>query len=355
MAIRWGVIGCGRIANTRVIPEGMTMAKNAQLAGVADIRHERAAATAANFDVHAFDSAAALLADPTIDAVYIATPPASHAELTVAAAQAGKHVLCQKPIALNAVEGQAMVEACQTAGVLLGIGYMMRYHGAHQKMKELVAAGFIGRPVGARVRYSVWSPPLPPDQEAPEYGAWIHDPKIAGGGPLMDMGVHAIDLLIMILGRISEVAAYSDTLVHHFAVEDSVTALFKFANGAQGILETYMSVPNFEGRRLIEIYGSEGSLVAENTIFQLPSGHLWHYEKRDGGTTNATPAAIPFDQENMYWNEIRQFTEAVVGKTPAPIPGTDGHHIQQVADAIYKSSAERLYVTIPQREPGEHA
>ena len=276
MTIKWGLIGCGRIANSRVIPEGITMVENARLIGVADIRPHRARETASNFDTSAYEDSAALLADPEIDAVYIATPPASHVELAIAAANAGKHVLCQKPIAVNAQAGQAMVAACAENNVTLGIGYMMRFHGAHQKMNELIKQGLIGRPVGARVRYSVWSPPMPAGQEADEYGAWIHDPEIAGGGPMMDMGVHAIDLLIMMLGRISEVVSFCDTLVHEYAVEDTASCMFKFANGAQGILETYMSVPNFEGRRMIEIYGSEGSLVAENTIFQLPSGNLWH-------------------------------------------------------------------------------
>lgn len=346
MAIRWGLIGCGRIANSRVIPEGITMAENARLIGVADILQQHAQGTAVEFDTKAYKDIPALLADPAIDAVYIATPPASHAELTIAAAKAGKHVLCQKPIALNAAQGQAMVAACTANNVALGIGYMMRFHGAHQKMRQLIREGLIGRPVGARVRYSVWSPPLPSGQEADEYGAWMHDPQIAGGGPMMDMGVHAIDLLIMMLGRITEVASLCDTLVHDFAVEDTATCMFKFASGAQGILETYMSVPNFEGRRLLEVYGSEGSLVAENTIFQLPSGSLWHYKKAGGGFENATPEPIDYLQENMYWNEIRLFSEAVVNDTPLPIPGEDGYHIQQVVDAVYRSSAERRYIAI---------
>lgn len=346
MAIKWGLIGCGRIANTRVIPEGITMAENSQLIGVADVIQERAEETAVKFDTQAFPDTAALLADPTIDAVYIATPPSSHAELTIAVAKAGKHVLCQKPIAIDAKEGQAMVQACAENKVSLGIGYMMRFHGAHQKMNDLIRAGLIGRPVAARVRYSVYSPPLPDGQEADEYGGWIHDPKVAGGGPMMDMGVHAIDLLIMMLGRIGEVASYTDTLVHNYAVEDTATCMFKFENGVQGILETYMSVPNFEGRRLIEIYGSEGSLVAENTIFQLPSGNLWHYKKTSGGSVNATPEPIEYVQENMYWNEIRLFSQAIEDGTAVPIPGEDGHHIQQVVDAVYQSSAERRYISI---------
>lgn len=322
------------------------MSENAQIVGVSDILPERAQETAVNFDTTAYKDNMALLADPAIDAVYIATPPSSHAELTIAAAKAGKHVLCQKPIGLNAQEGAAMVAACAEHNVALGIGYMMRFHGAHQKMHELIQAGVIGRPIGARVRYSVWSPPLPPGQEADEYGAWIHDPKVAGGGPMMDMGVHAIDLLIMMLGRITEVVSFCDTLVHDYAVEDTASCMFKFANGVQGILETYMSVPNFEGRRLIEIYGSEGTLVAENTIFQLPSGNLWHYKKTSGGSVNATPEPIGYVQENMYWNEMRLFSEAITNGTAVPIPGEDGHHIQQVVDAVYQSSAERRYIDI---------
>lgn len=343
MTIRWGVIGCGRVANGRTIPEGIMVAENAQLVGVSDLRIERAQATGDRFGAKAYRNPEELLSDPAIDVVYIAVPPGFHAELTIMAARHGKHVLCEKPIALNARQGEEMVRVCREQNVILGIGYMMRYHAGHQKMHDLIQNGAIGRPVAAHVRYSVWSPPVASDRE---FGAWIHDPKIAGGGPMMDMGVHTIDLLSMLVGRIREVSSFCDTLVHDYEVEDTSTVLFKFDNGAQGVMECYMSVPNFRGRRLVEVYGSEGMLVAENTIYQSPIGHLWYYKCTPDRIVDAEPEEIEYTPVNMYWSEIRLFSEAVESGGSYQISGEEGLYVQRVVDAVYRSSAERRVIIL---------
>ena len=343
MTIGWGVIGCGRLANVRAIPEGILVAENARLVGVCDLVTDRAQATADQFGGKVYQDMAALLSDPAIDAVYIAAPPATHADLTINAAKNGKHVLCQKPIALNAQQGEEMVRVCDAQNVILGIGLMMRYHACHQKMCDLIQGGAIGKPVAARVRYSVWAPPVDTDED---FGTWLHDPKIAGGGSMMDMGVHTIDLMSMMVGRITEVCSFCDTLVHGYEVEDTASILFKFDNGAQGIMECYMSVPNFPGRRLLEIYGSEGMLVAENTIYQLPTGNLWHYKRTPDGVVESEAEAIEYIPEHMYLREIQLFSEAVENGGAYQIPGEDGLYVQQVVDAIYRSSAERRVIAL---------
>lgn len=346
MAISWGVIGCGRVATGRTIPEGILAAENARLVGVSDIHMKRAQTTAERFGVKAYRDTGELLSDPGIDAVYIATPPGFHAELTIEAAMHGKHILCEKPIALNAQQGAEMVRVCHTQGVTLGVGFMMRYHGAHQKMLEMIRTGVLGQPVAARVRYSVWSPPVPPDEAL---GAWIHDPAVAGGGPMMDMGVHTIDLLSMLLGRITEVASFCDTLVHDYEVEDTASMIFKLDNGAQAVLECYMSVPNFRGRRLVEVYGTAGLLVAENTIFQLPTGDLWHYQRAPDGFADVAPTAVKYTPVNMYQREIQLFSEALERGRPYQIAGEDGVYVQRVVDAVYRSSEERRVIAL---DPG---
>jgi predicted dehydrogenase len=318
-------------------------AENAQLVGVSDVIVERARATGERFGAKAYRDTEDLLSDPTIDAVYISAPPGFHAELTTKAARHGKHVLCEKPIALNAYQAEEMVRVCSEQNVRLGVGYMMRYHGAHQKMRDLIQTGAIGRPVAARIRYSVWSPPVVPDQE---FGGWQHDPEIAGGGPLMDMGVHTIDLISMLLGPITDVASVCSTLVHDYEVEDTCTALFRFQSGAQGVMECYMSVPNHHGRRLVEVYGSEGMLVAQNTIFQLPTGDLWHYRRTSDGFADAEPEEVEYTPANMYETEIRLFSEAVESHSPYQISGEEGLCVQRVVDAIYRSSAERRVIIL---------
>ena len=346
MNINWGLIGCGRIANNRVIPEGILDAKNSSLIGVSDVIEDRAKSTANEFNAKKFCNNKELLEDNSIDAIYIATPPSSHSEIAVLAAKYGKNVLTQKPIGLDAKQALEMLEACKNNNVKLGVGYMMRFHGAHQKIQSLIKEGIIGTPLGIRIRYSVWSPPTKPENEVDEYGSWIHEPEISGGGPMMDMGVHAIDLMLMFFGKIKTVASFCDTLLHDYRVEDTATCLFKFENGAQGILETYMSVPNFNGRRIIEIYGSEAVLVAENTIFQLPSGDLFLYKKKDNGFENSTPEKITYEQDNMYLKEIELFSNAIINNINPPIDGSDGYHVQSVVDAVFKSSKEKQYIEI---------
>ena len=107
-----------------------------------------------------------------------------------------------------------------------------------------------------------------------------------------------------------------------------------------------MSVPNFPGRRLLEIYGSEGMLVAENTIFQLPTGNLWHYKRTSDGLVEPEAEAIEYTPENMYLRETQLFSEAVEGGGAYQIPGEDGLYVQQVVDAIYRSSAERRVIAL---------
>jgi len=346
MTINWGLIGCGRIANNRVIPEGILNAKNSNLIGVSDIIEDRAKYTSKKFNTKKFNNNKELFEDKSIDAVYIATPPSSHSEIAISAANSGKNILTQKPIGLDAKQALGMLEACKNNDVKLGVGYMMRFHGAHQKIRSLIKEGIIGKPLGIRIRYSVWSPPTNMENEVDEYGSWIHEPKISGGGPMMDMGVHAIDLMLMFLGKIKTVASFCDTLLHDYAVEDTATCLFKFENGAQGILETYMSVPNFNGRRIIEIYGSEAILVAENTIFQLPSGDLFLYKKKNNGFENSTPEIISYEQDNMYLKEIELFSDAIINNNNPPIDGSDGYHVQSVVDAVFKSSRQKQYIEI---------
>ena len=140
----------------------------------------------------------------------------------------------------------------------------------------MIDNGDIGRPVAAHVRYCLWSPPS-------DGKGWGHDPEIAGGGPLQNQGSHAIDILNMMFGPIQAVSALCDNVTHSYAVEDMDSMLVKFENGAHGALDIWAGVPNWRGRRLLEVFGSEGVLVAEETMGQLPTGRLWYQKAVDGG------------------------------------------------------------------------
>ena len=204
----------------------------------------------------AYDSVETLLRDSEVNAVYVATPPHLHAHQTVLAARAGKHVLCEKPMALTTGEARQMIEACRASGVMLTICHYQRLNARHQRIRSLVEEGAIGQVTAARINFSERFPPQP--------GVWHHKPEISGGGSLMDLGIHCIDLLRFLCGPVESVGALVDTLVDDSPVEDTATLLLRLASGAQAVVTSHWTTANHEPERTngLEICGTEGSIIA---------------------------------------------------------------------------------------------
>jgi predicted dehydrogenase len=163
-----------------------------------------------------------------IDAVYIATPVYLHREHVAQCVRAGKHVLCEKPLALTVAEGQEVVALAHACKVQLGVALMMRFQSQHEEARKIIQSGKLGKPVYARAQLSCWYPPIE--------GAWRQDPSQGGGGSLVDMGVHCLDLLEMFFGPIASVSCQVGRVVHSYASEDSAVASLVFANGAGYVL-----------------------------------------------------------------------------------------------------------------------
>ena len=206
--LRWGVIGAGGIADRRTIP-GMMLANNAELIAVMEINMELAEKSRAKWGCkRAYDSEAALLADPEIDAVYIASPVVLHAKQAMMAADAGKHILIEKPLAMTSEEGQKVVDYCESKGVKIAAGLMMRFGAYVMAMKQAIADGKIGRPVSGFSQFTCWYPDMP--------GNWRQSKKNGGGGAMMDMGVHCIDLMQYVTGsKVKQVAAFHAHCIRH--------------------------------------------------------------------------------------------------------------------------------------------
>ena len=246
--VNWGVIGCGGIADRRTIP-GLVEAKNARLLAVMDQVPEVTKRVQEKYGCpRSYDSVADLLADREIDAVYIATPVFAHTEQVMAAAAAGKHILVEKPLAMNTRQGREMVEACKKAGIYATEGYMMKFHSLHQRAKEIIDSGTLGKVVLMRAQLSCWYPEIP--------GAWRQDPKLGGGGALMDMATHLYDLMRWFVGDVKEVAALADTLVFSYGVDDSSSTLLRFESGAHGFVDAFFCVPDSSVQSRLGIYGS---------------------------------------------------------------------------------------------------
>lgn len=336
MKTRWGILGSGGIARRRTIPEGIVCAENCVLTAVYDVDALANAEVAAQFGAAACANEEELLASD-VDIVYVATPAWLHCDQVLRAAAAGKHVFCEKPLGITVEESLRMIEACAQAGVKLGIGFMMRFHAQHQAALELVREGRLGKMVFGRAQLSCWYPPIP--------GAWRQTPEQGGGGSLMDLGGHCIDLLELFLGRAKSVQCVTERLVHDYASEDTAVALLAFSSGAKGVVDCLFNVPDASSLNRLELYGTRGSILAEGTIGQGESGTMTARLESDAGEYAAQQernagggVAINPPPVNMYRAEVEAFAKAVIENTEPPVNGAEGLWSQKVLAACYESA-----------------
>ncbi len=346
--INWGIIGCGGIARRRMIP-ALSLCKESRVVAVMDVNKTAADEVAAEIGAKAYYTEADLLADPSVTCVYIATPVFLHKDQVFRAAAAGKHILLEKPIALSISDAEEMVAACKNAGIYLTEGYMMKHHALNCMAKDLVHSGGLGQVVYARAQLTCWYPDMP--------GVWRQDPKLSGGGALMDMATHSYDLLQYIIGsKVVEVFAYTANLTFKYPVEDSSTTLLRFENGAQATVEAFFNIPDAAGQGRMEIYGSRGSIQAEGTIGQMPGGKMVAYLSDDTKAydpnqsheaVDITVREMDFTPVNMYASEMDYLSTCVANEVrPDFCTGEDGLYVMKIAQAAYESSKTGRKVTL---------
>lgn len=333
--IKWGVIGPGGIAKRRTIPEGITKAGNAELIAVFDIDTQANAEVAEKFGVTQTSTIEELL-NTKIDAVYIATPAHLHGDQVRASAKAGKHILCEKPLGMTVAEAQEMIETCGQMKVKLGCAFMMRFVAQHQEALRLIKEGRLGKPAYGRAQLSCWYPPME--------GAWRQNPSTGGGGSLIDMGGHCIDLLEMFFGTVTRVSCFINNIVHDYKSEDSAVAMLFFENGALGTVDTYFCIPDNSSKNLLELYGTKGSILAKGTVGQAPAGEmiafLEHAEDYDAQQTRTDTqgAVIAPEPVNTYQAEIEEFSQAIIDQRETLINAELGLRSQKVLAACYESA-----------------
>lgn len=342
--VKWGVIGSGGIAKRRTIPEGITKAANAQLTAVYDLNQTVNAEVARQFNAKAVSNIDELF-EQDIDAVYIATPANLHCEQTIKCAQARKHVLCEKPLGMTTIEAQKMLDECKKNKVKFGAAFMMRFHSQHQAAMKIIQEGKIGKPVYARAQLSCWYPPIS--------GAWRQNLKQSGGGSLIDMGGHCIDLLEMLLGPVKSVCCSINNLVHSYQTEDSAVVMLKFANGAMATVDTYFCIPDDSSKNILEVYGSKGSIISRNTIGQGPAGEMIAYLNNSDGSYNAQQGrasesglALSPEPVNTYLCEIEEFSAAVLENRPALNDASIGLQSQKILTACYESAKINKFIDL---------
>jgi len=293
--LRWGILSTARIGTRRVIP-AILRSRTGVAAAIASRDRDRATATAARFGIpRAYGSYEALLADPEIDAIYNPLPNSLHAEWTIAAAEAGKHVLCEKPLAHNAADAQRMVDAAARAGILLQEAFMYRFHPQIERLVDLVRGGAVGRPWLVRAAFSFTVRTSPDIRLSPALG----------GGGLLDVGCYCVNLSRLLLGEPDGAAA---AVVEEGGVDVRAAGLLTFPGGAAALIDCGLRAPY---RQVGEVIGTEG-MIALARPFQPEEDPVTILVRRgDGEERLDIPGA------NQYVLMLDHFGECVqTGRAP---------------------------------------
>lgn len=334
--IKWGVIGSGGIARRRTIPEGIVPAENADLVAVYDVNHQVNGEVAKESGAASVSSIDELL-KADIDAVYIATPAAVHCEQTIQCARAGKHVLCEKPLGITVEDAEEMANVCRKANVTLGTAFMMRFQAQHQAALQMVQEGKLGKLVYGRAQLSCWYPPIE--------GAWRQDPAAGGGGSLMDLGGHCIDILEMFFGTLKRISCFTNDAVHAYESEDSAAAMLFFENGGIATVDAFFCIPDESTKNVLEVYGTKGSVLATNTIGQGDVGEMTALLQADDagydaqqGRDDSAGIVINPEPVNTYRAEVEEFSAAILENREPSNSAELGLQSQRVLAACYESA-----------------
>jgi len=316
--VKWGLIGAGDIVRKRV-GEALRSGHGCELVAVSRANGDLLERFAHDVGARRWHADwRDLVRDPHIDAVYVATPVHLHAEQTIAAAAAGKHVLCEKPMAMNGAECDRMIAACRAAGVRLGIAYYRHFYPVVIRIQALLAAGEIGRPVFAQM---IASEPFNPGPGEPRH--WLVMPSQSGGGPMADFGCHRLEVLVHLLGRVAGVRSVVANAALKRDVEDTAAALLQFEQGTCAMVA--VSNAAAERQDTLDLFGTLGSIHAAS----LNSGDI---VVRIGATERLEshpPAA------NVHVPLVEEFVDAATnGRDPA-VSGEAGRAIARIQEAIY--------------------
>jgi UDP-N-acetyl-2-amino-2-deoxyglucuronate dehydrogenase len=352
MALGFGIIGCGMIADFHA--RAIADIRGAKLVGCFGRSESSASPFAEKHNCAPYTDLSAMLTNPALDVVTVCTPSGAHLDPAVAAANAGKHVIVEKPLEVTLARCDAIIEACQKNKVELFTVFPSRFHESSKLLKAAVEKNKFGK-LSIGDAYVKWFR----TQEYYDSGAWRGTWKLDGGGALMNQAIHTVDLLLWLMGPVVEITAQADMLAHkRIEVEDVVVATLRFSNGALGVVEaTTAAYPGMLKR--IEIHGTHGSAVLEEEDIKI-----WDFAtmtkadhkllarmagrtKTGGGA--ADPAAIG---HHAHAELFRDAIRAIQGKNSNSIDGADGRRSVEVILAIYKAAETGKSITLPlKRDP----
>ncbi|KVF24212.1 fructose reductase [Burkholderia vietnamiensis] len=331
-AVRWALIGASTIAD-----EWMVDAIRSQSTGVIDVVVSGSEARAGRFaEKHGIPRHSAdldaVLADPTIQAVYISSANEKHLPQILAAAKAGKHVLCEKPLALTQDDAAQMIEACAASNVVLGTNHHLRCAATHQRVREMIRAGAVGTPLYARISHAVALPV--------HLHGWRIERRDAGGGVVFDISVHDADTLRFVLDDepVEVCAMTSSGTLGEGGLSDGVMAVIRFKRGLLAQIHDAFTVPYAPTG--LEVHGTAGSIFARDVMTQHPIGEVRLCNAKG-------EQVIELSHANLYSTAVAQFHLAISdGQAPAAT-GADGYRSVVTAISIAKSAESGERVAVP--------
>ncbi len=330
--IGWGLIGASTIAKEWMIP-AINMQPDSKVVAVMSSNAERGKQYADSNNIpRSYNDVDALLADPDVDVIYISTTNEKHKDQTLASAKAGKHILCEKPLALNLEDAKTMVAYCKEQGVVLGTNHHLRNAATHQAMRKMIKDGVIGKPLAARVFHAVFLPP--------HLQGWrINNPQ-TGAGVIMDITVHDTDTLRFVLNdEVEEVTALSARQgMGGEGIEDGVMGVMRFKGGTLAQFHDAFTIAHTSTG--FQVHGTEGSIHAEDVMTQVPKGKILLQR-------NESSKEIVLDNHhNLYEHAVRVFNQAVNGEGTPWATGADGVKSLAVALAVLESTRKGQTVKV---------
>ena len=316
--IRWGIIGAGDIVRKRIVPAMQELA-NSEVIAITRAKADLAEAFAAEFGIPKwYSDYREMLVDDEIDAVYIASPVYLHAEHTIAAAKAGKHVLCEKPMAMDAAECDLAIAACEANKVKLGIAYYRRFYPVIERIRQAFRDGEIGKPVFVQINtFEAFDPE--PDHPR----RWFVEKAKSGGGPMMDFGCHRLEILIDLFGKVSRIESLNANVTYEREVEDTSAALIEFETRTCASLVVTHAAQ--ESQDTLDVFGTAGSIH----ISSLNSGEIRIVKGTDTKTESHPPSP------NFHAPLIEDFADAILMDREPRVSGQTGREVAAIEDQIY--------------------
>lgn len=340
--IHVGIVGCGSIAMRRHVP-GIKNHKEADVCGFFDMSYDRAEDFARTYGGKAYTTYDEMLLDPGIDAVIICTSAASHGKLTIQALEAGKHVLCEKPMCISGEDARGMVNAAKRSGKKLMISHNQRYYEPHMKAKELLDAHKLGKIISFRNNYGI---------KGPEYSSLLgvnnlyFSRAMSGRGVMSDIGSHRLDIMRYLLGTdYKRVFAYTPTLAKKkpdgspIEVDDNAFSILEMDDGVVGSMITSWTSANDNDRSIV-IYGTEGVM----SIYTETHGLVVEYA--DGSREVYDDLEVHPQNEFVLTTIDIDFIDCIINDTTPPITGEDGASVVLALDAMERSNATGTWVDV---------